>query len=99
MFFTVGEIPRLTFTVTNMDVDPEALADPDVVTLLVIPPTGDEVTYTYGVGNTIVKLSTGVYTAKIALTEKGRWFVRWNGTGTVTAVAKGFIDVESDRPD
>ena len=94
MWFQIGEAPKVTFTVTDLTLDPPAVADPTTVTILIKPPVGDIETYTYGVGDFISKSSTGVYTARIALTMGGRYYVRWKGSGGVAAAAEGFLDVE-----
>lgn len=55
-------------------------------------------TWTYGVDSQVVKDSTGVYHADITLVRAGRLRYRWQGTGTVTAAAEGYIDVVTEFP-
>lgn len=97
MWFKVGDAPKVTFTVTNLELDPPDVDDPALVVIRIQPPGEDEVTYTYNVGDFISKASTGVYTARIALTVAGRWYIRWKGSGGVSAAAEGYIDVEESH--
>lgn len=88
-----GDVTTTTFTVATVDGTP---SDPLVVRLEIKAPTADKVTYTYGaMGSPIVKVSTGVYSCPIALTEGGRWNVVWSGAGmgAVECAEPGYVDV------
>ena len=69
------------------------LVDPTTVTLTFIAGTGaSPVTWTYlGVGS-IVKVSTGIYSAELLTSgAPGSWSVKWVGAGACTAVTiQGF---------
>ena len=63
------------------------VTDPTTVTLSVVDGTGTETTYTYGVGNYITRVSTGVYSAQIDTSANpGLWRVKWTGTGACAVV-------------
>ena len=70
-----------------------APADPTTVRLLWRrrghPPT----VLTYGVGGTIVRDGPGVYHADILITKPGKHYVRWEGTGDVTAAEEAVFEV------
>ena len=69
------------------------LTDPSTITMTYIAGTGaSPVTWTYlGVGS-IVKVSTGIYSAELSTSgAPGSWKVKWIGTGACAAVAiQGF---------
>lgn len=66
------------------------LADPTTVTLTIKQPGGATTTYTYGVGQTIIKDAVGTYAAYIVCGVEGRWRGSWKATGSLVAV----LDVE-----
>lgn len=63
--------------------------DPSTVTLVFIAGTGaTATTWTYGGTGSIVKVSTGVYSAELPTTgTEGPWQVKWTGTGACAAVS------------
>lgn len=67
--------------------------DPDTIVLKVSNPSGVKTTYTYGVGQTIVRDGVGQYHADILLNQTGRWWYRWEGTGAVQAAAEQMMYV------
>jgi len=72
--------------------------DPTVLTLSLYNPIDRSVTtYTYGVGDVIVKDSEGNYHATLAFTASGRWAYRWQGTAPAPGVAEGTIEIEGSR--
>jgi hypothetical protein len=94
MTYDIGDVARLNATFTNEITG--TVADPTTVTLTVKPPQSVAVVYTYGVGGTIVKVSTGVYRADITLTEARRWRYKWKGTGDLAAAELGSVYVRPD---
>lgn len=62
-----------------------ALTDPTTVTLKTRSPAGTTSTYTYGAAE-ITKDATGLFHKSIQLNVTGRWYYRWEATGTVAAV-------------
>jgi hypothetical protein len=75
-------------------VNPNALIDPDIVTLVVRNPDKTVVTHQYGVGPAITRDATGKYWASIALTQEGTYRWRWTGDsgGDATGVSSGVFD-------
>ena len=67
--------------------------DPTTVTLTVAGGDGvAPVTYTYGSGPQIVRVSTGVYSFTTDTTVPGRWQFKWVGTDPCAAVTvKGCV--------
>lgn len=91
MRYEIGALVRLTGTFTDPNND-DAAIDPTNVLLDVKEPGKDVTSYTYGVGGTIVKDSTGAYHADISVSTAGRWWYRWYSTGTAqTADEESFI--------
>jgi hypothetical protein len=80
MSYDIGDQVRVTgtFTVSGVATDPTAVT-------LVVNAAGTSTTYTYGVGQTIVKDGVGVYHADLAINTAGVWAFRWAGTGAATA--------------
>ena len=79
----VGRPIRIAANFSRDDVD----VDPDTVSLLTRSPCGTETTYTYADAD-ITKTSAGDYYIDITPTESGRWFYRWETTGTDTTDAE-----------
>lgn len=79
--YEVGSKVRSTAIFTDPN-NSDAAIDPTAVLMNVKPPTGDLLSYTYGVGADIVKDSVGNYHLDIDITESGLWRHRWYSTGT-----------------
>ena len=62
--------------------------DPTTVSLITRAPCGTETTYVYGTDSEITKSSVGDYDAIFTPDEAGRWFYRWEATGTGTTIAQ-----------
>jgi hypothetical protein len=64
------------------------LVDPTTVTLTFIAGLGAEpVTWTYGGFGSIVRVSTGIYSAELSTTgTSGTWQTKWTGSGSCAAV-------------
>lgn len=75
---------RLTINFRNDDGDD---VDPATVTFRLRSPCGVESTYVYGSDSEVTKSSVGDYAAEIVPDEAGRWFYRWQTTGSGTALA------------
>ena len=71
--------------------------DPDTVVFKVMSPSGSITTYTYGDDVEVVKVNVGDYYVEYSPNASGRWYYRWQttGTGTTTAVEGSFIVVRS----
>jgi hypothetical protein len=67
----------------NSDVD----VDPETVTFKTRSPCGTEASYVYGTDDEVTKSSVGDYDAVFTPDEAGRWFYRWEATGTGTTIA------------
>ena len=79
----------VTFTnpVAGQDPSDWPPVDPSTVTLVFVPGTGQaEITWTYGGTGSIVKVSTGVYSAELTTTGPGAWRAKWVGTGACAAI-------------
>jgi hypothetical protein len=61
--------------------------DPDTVTFKTYSPSGQIASYVFGTDSAVQKASTGNYTADITPDKAGRWFYRWETTGTGTVLA------------
>ncbi|HSW43830.1 MAG TPA: hypothetical protein VLM76_15135 [Patescibacteria group bacterium] len=87
-----GDIVRVTTTpgFTNAA---GVLTDPTTVRFRWRAPDGRETTWTHGIGTEVVKLGIGLYEAHVPVTLPGLHFVRWEGTGPVTAAAEGTFSV------
>lgn len=69
-----------------------AVLDPTNVYVEITEPDGKVTEYTYGVGATITKSSTGIYYVDVTLDKEGRWYVRFHSTGNaVTSGTESFI--------
>lgn len=70
--------------------------DPTTVTLKLRSPCGVETTYTYA-DDDITRTSAGDYYIDVTPTEGGRWWYRWETTGTDTTDASegNFVAQES----
>jgi len=87
---TVGA--SVTFAVASVATDPTAITFEARS-----PVTGTITSYVYGTDAELVKVSTGNYTVDIALSEPGRWWIRWEGTGTAAGSEQTYFDVDYDR--
>jgi hypothetical protein len=82
----IGRRVRLeaNFSIDEVDVDPTT------VTLKTKSPCGTETTYEYDSGDDdspVAKTSAGDYYCDVTPDEAGRWWYRWETTGTNTADA------------
>lgn len=67
------------------------LTDPTTVTFSITEPDGTQTTYVQGIDDEAVKDSTGVYYVDWTITQAGRHYWKWTGTGTViTAEEESF---------
>ena len=85
-----GKVIRqtVTFKDTNGNV-----VDPTTVTLYVVPTIGTSVTYVYGQGVFISKVSTGVYRATVDTSAMREGVsLEWDGAGVDTVVTTYFLD-------
>ena len=85
-----GEVVRLLLNTFDFA---GAVADPGTVVLKVKQPDGTVVTQTPDV----VRDSTGVYHADLALTAAGVWAYRWELTAPNAGAAEGVIQVQKSR--
>lgn len=75
--FNRGDLVRVYGTVAGT-----ANVDPGTVYFQFQLPDTSKVTYTYGVGGTVVKSAVGVYYADVSLGTAGTWYYRFYSTGT-----------------
>jgi hypothetical protein len=90
-----GSPIRLTTIFTN-SADTEI--DPTTVSFRLFTPSRSEFTgspFVYGTDDEVGKSSTGNYYADVTPDESGRWYYRWESTGSGTTIAEeGFFLVQ-----
>lgn len=79
-----GTVVRLTIEFYDDDSQP---VNPTTVALKLMSPQGVQSTLTYGVDSDLGRPSTGNYYADVTPNEGGRWFYRWETTGSGTTLA------------
>jgi nitrogen fixation protein FixH len=72
---------EMTVSVSFTDSDGTAV-DPDTVTFKLREPCGTITSYVYGTDSEVARSSAGNYTATFTPDKGGRWFCRWESTGT-----------------
>ena len=89
----VGDRPTATFTFYDLD---GVLINPSTVKVVTRSPVGTETTYTYGVAVELSNPSTGVFEFLFPqLTAAGRWYIRCNGSGSVTSSLEDSFEVRA----
>lgn len=86
VYVGTGITTTATFTVPGAPGTPGVLTDPTVVTLSFRVAGGTPTVWTYGGAGSIVKVSTGVYSAELLANALGEWDVKWEGTSACAAV-------------
>lgn len=88
MAYDIGDTIRTSasFTVNGV------ATDPTTVTATVRSPSGTSTAYTWA-GATVTRNSAGNFQLDFVVTEAGRWFVRWVGTGAAAATREELYDV------
>jgi hypothetical protein len=71
----------------NFQDESRADVDPTTVALKLMSPNGTTTTFTYGTDAELVKANTGDYYVDYSPNMSGRWWFRWETTGTTTASA------------
>jgi hypothetical protein len=61
--------------------------DPTTVIFKTCSPSGVAASYVYGTDGEVEKESVGDYVATVTPDEAGRWFFRWESTGTDKTIA------------
>lgn len=84
----------LSLTATFTD-DAGALDDPTTITFKTCDPNGTILSYVYGTDSELTRTSIGLYAAEISPDRAGRWHVRWETTGQVSAYEDTFIVQDS----
>jgi hypothetical protein len=82
--YYVNTVMRLT---SHFENDAGTDVDPSTVTFKLRSPSGVETSLVYGTDSDIGKSSVGDYYADFTPDEAGRWFYRWESTGTGTTIA------------
>jgi hypothetical protein len=94
--YTVGVTVRVTGTFRNAS---DALADPSTVTFKHRAPrerTATTVTYA---GGGVIKSSTGVYYVDLTASTNGKWWFRWESTGTPATADEDYFEVSDSQFD
>lgn len=71
--------------------------DPTTVTFKICNPFGTVTSYVYGTDAEVVKVNTGDYYVEYSPDVSGRWWYRWEttGSGTTTAIEGAFVVQQS----
>lgn len=86
--YDIGDLVRVTGTFTVSG----TATDPTTVVCKIQDPSGNEVTYTYSLGE-VTKSATGIFYKDVAIDESGVWYYRWIGTGACVAGGEGNLRV------
>lgn len=78
--YLVGQKPTFTATFRLANGD---LHDPTTVAAKVRTPSGVETEYVYGDSLELERVSTGVYTLSVLVTEPGDWYIRFMAEGSL----------------
>lgn len=91
--YFIGAEVRVTINFRNAA---GTLVDPDTVTFRTYSPNNTKASYVYGTDSEVQRTSTGIYTADFTPDKAGRWYYRWEttGSGTKTAVEGGDLVVQ-----
>ena len=92
--YLVGESARIHVRVADIS---GAVIDPVSLVLRVKTAGGAVTAYTYGMNAEVVRESTGIYHADIALPTAGQWSYRWEVAAPNAGVAEGSINVQKSR--
>lgn len=71
----------------NFQDDDRTDVDPSTVTFKLMGPAGTSTSYVYGTDAALTKSSVGDYYIDVTPDQSGRWFYRWESTGTFTTIA------------
>lgn len=91
MEYVKGCSTRLSAVFSNLSGTP---IDPTDVVVRVKPPSGNIITYTYGVDDSVVRDGVGAYHADVVLDTSGPWAYRWEAFGIIRTAAEGSIKVK-----
>jgi hypothetical protein len=92
--YDVGDLVRVTGTFTNAA---SVAQDPTAVLFKYKDPSGNKTTLTYNTDVSVVKSATGVYYVDVDVDEIGRWYYRWQGTGTGQSAGESYFDAQASR--
>lgn len=88
--------PGTTVTLTAAFTDSSGVAsDPTTVIFKTYSPHRVSTTYTYGVDSEVAKSSVGNYTATFVPDIAGRWYIRWETTGSTMTTEDNFVVTDS----
>lgn len=90
----IGDTASVRATFTNLA---GAVADPTIITFRAKSPAGVTTSYVYATDAEVVKESTGVYRLDLPCLLAGTYWVRWEGTGAVTASGEMAVNVKVSR--
>jgi len=92
--YDIGDLVRSEITFTDIN---DVVADPTTVTVRYKLNDGDAVVKVYLTDVEVKKVDTGVYYIDIPLTATGTYYVRWEGTGVVTAAEEDEFQIRFSR--
>ena len=92
--YDIGDVIRCTGTFADAS---NAATDPALVTVKVKAPDGTITTYTYGVDDALVRLTTGTYYVDVPATAAGQWWYRFHSTGSGQSADEHYFQVEQSQ--
>jgi hypothetical protein len=93
MSYDIGDSVRLS--VNFCDAINFATVDPNGIDLLIKTPNGVESTQSYP--STVLKESVGNYYFDYAISQSGRYWYRWQGTGAFSSAVEGYFVVKPSQ--
>lgn len=92
--YDIGDVAIVSVAFTNQA---GSAVDPATVLCRIKDPQGVIVNYTYLTHAELVRDSTGNYHVDLLLTKPGRWYARFEGTGTNRGASEELISVNTSR--
>lgn len=92
MSFDIGDAVTVSATFTDRD---GAAADPSTVTLRIKKP--DDTVTVVNQGSLTNESAVGAWSYTVTIDQAGQWWVRWEGTGTVTAAEEEMFYVRARK--
>lgn len=90
MSYDRGDTVRVSASIFDIK---DAPADPELLVFRLLKPSGEEISYEYGVGGNITRPGKGEYYIDVELDEVGDWPYRWEGSGVVGFAEEGVLTV------
>lgn len=92
--YDIGDVVRCTATFTNAA---GAGVDPTTVVFTYLDPSGNQVSYEYGVDPEVIRPEDGAYYVDVPVNLSSTWCLRWVGTGLNAAAGEAFFIVRPSK--